>query len=254
MKIKLLVLLSFFALNQIIAQCVPPPPLGAGSIYSLDMDNDGFAVFDVGYYIDYIERPARESEYLVSSSGYDFVFYNSNNVLSPLMYSNIVLGEWCTVNYEYSGTGPTFEPQPPCYFQVQPNISVQLIAVPYNGDDDGDGILNVDEDANHNSNLMDDDDDNDGIINLKDNVNNLAAIAFNEPQFTVVINPVNNGILTFESNMTISSVIVYDLNGKEVSENKIYSNLLTVDKLSSGMYIFKFQSQGMTIIKKVLIK
>lgn len=35
------------------AQCVTPPLAGIDYIFAVDVDNDGFAPFDIGYYIEF---------------------------------------------------------------------------------------------------------------------------------------------------------------------------------------------------------
>jgi Secretion system C-terminal sorting domain len=44
-----------------------------------------------------------------------------------------------------------------------------LEAIPFDGDQDGDGVINTLEDLNNNKTLMDNDTDGDGIFNFKDN-------------------------------------------------------------------------------------
>ena len=254
MKTKLLIFFSLFCLIKTNAQCggIPPPP-GIFNVYALDTDNDGFATFDIDYYINYIDKPFQENTFAVSSSGYDFVFQNSNHVVSPLQYTNIVLDEYCFIYHNYTGTGPTFEPQPPCYWPVYDTSELRLIPVPYNQDLDGDGILNADEDSNHNLNLMDDDDDHDGIINLKDASNNLALQEIKKVTLSIYPNPVTNGVLTFESNVIVFAVAFYDLSGKQLSENKISSNTLRLDTIAAGIYFLRFQYEDGFVFRKVVI-
>lgn len=257
MKTKLLLFFLILSGIEANAQCggTPPPP-GNNAVYGLDTDNDGFAVFDIQYYIDYIERPATESYFNASSSGYDITFY-ANQTPQPLLYTNMSQNQQCGLGYQYNGSGPEFEPQPPCYWPVTfyfGSRGLLLITVSFDGDEDGDGVLNRDEDTNNNQNLMDDDDDNDGIINLKDATNNLAVIQNPDITLSIYPNPVSNGMLTFESNVGISKVIVYDLSGKILAENKTDSNIIRIDNLASGMYFFKFQSDNAMITRKVSIQ
>lgn len=246
--------LSFFTPSlSMNAQCGAPPPPGANPIYSIDTDNDGYTSFDIGYYITHFERPLMEEVNGVSSAGYNFTFYNSNDQLSGLIYTNIQLEEFCTIHYEYTGTGPTFQPQPPCYWPAPTFGFVKLVAVASNQDKDGDGILNIDEDSNHNFNLMDDDDDHDGIINL-DDTSNLSISPFDKIKLDIYPNPVENGIVTFKSDTPVSSVIAYNVTGKQVMSINLDSNSFIVRELGAGIYFFKFQSQTGNIFRKIVIR
>lgn len=257
MKIKLLLFFSLFCIVKSNSQCGgPPPPAGYISCYALDTDNDGFAVFDMDYYITYVERPRQENIYGVSSSGYDVTFRTSfSGTLLPLQYTNSVANyELKAIVFTYTGTGPTFDPQPPCYWPPLISTEIQLFVVPYNADFDGDGILNVDEDTNNNLNLMDDDDDGDGIINLKDAVNNMSLNEIRNVTLTVYPNPVTNGIITFESSVLISALSIYDLSGKQVAEPEIQSNTLDVGTLANGIYFVKFEVENGSVFKKIAIQ
>ena len=256
MKTKLLILFGLGLFLQANAQCGgPPPPPGLNYLYGLDMDNDGFAIFDLQYYIDSWDRPNMESTFNVSASGYNFIPRNANLEAIPLLYTNVIQNESVYMDHQYSGSGPVFEPQPPCYWPIEVyfNYGLRLITVPFDGDFDNDGILNQDEDTNFNRNLMDDDDDHDGIINLKDNVNNLGLQENAGISLTVYPNPVTNGVVTFDSNVSISTVTIYDLSGKQLSETEINTNALRVDTLASGIYFFKFQSGNGSVYKKIAV-
>jgi hypothetical protein len=254
MKTKLLILFLLCVTIQANAQCGgPPPPAGLSYVYALDTDNDGYATFDMDYYIAYVERPLQESGHGVSSSGYDFIFKNMGGMLLPLQYTNTVLNESCIIEFVYTGNGPTFDPVPPCYWPVLLASSIRLIPVPYDLDMDNDGILNEDEDSNHNLNLMDDDDDHDGEINLKDAVNNMGIHDNQNIGLTIYPNPVTNGMLTFESSIAITAVTVYDLSGKQLMDIRISSDTVRVDALATGIYLIKFQSDNDSIFRKVAI-
>ena len=255
MKTKLLLFFSLCCLAQANAQCTTPPPPGYNNVYALDTDNDGYATFDIQYYIDYIDRPLQESIYGVSSSGYNFVFRDGNYNLAPLMYTSATTIDpaYPTITQEYTGSGPTFDPLPPCYWPIPGGSVLDLIVVPFDQDFDNDGILNVDEDTNHNGNLMDDDDDHDGIINFRDAVNNLGIATTTTLSLNTYPNPVTNGVVSFQSNALITDVTIYDVSGKQLSENKIQSNTIHVDTLAAGIYFLKFQSEKGPILKKIII-
>ena len=256
MERKLLVLFLFCFGLQANSQCGTPPPIGLSPVYGLDTDNDGYAVFDIQYYIDYIDRPMQESIYGVSSSGYNFVFRDGNNNLAPLMYTSVTINNfpYPYISQEYTGSGPTFDPLPPCYWPIPGSSVLSLIVVPFDQDFDNDGILNVDEDTNHNGNLMDDDDDHDGLINLRDASNTLAVSNITNVTLSIVPNPITNGILTFESSISIDTVTIYDLSGKQLYQSQNISNSVQVNTLASGIYFCKFQSGNNTLYRKIIIR
>lgn len=257
MKAKLLLFFSLLLGFGAYAQCggTPPPP-GYTSVYGLDTDNDGFAVFDIQYYIDHIDRPLMESYFGASSSGYNATLY-VNSVAQPFLFTNTSQNQTGGIDYQYTGTGPEFEPQPPCYWPVEwyfGSRGLLFIIVRFDSDEDDDGILNKDEDTNNNQNLMDDDDDHDGTINLWDTTNNLAISQNQNITLNIYPNPVTDGLLTFESNAAIERVIVFDLAGKQLAEYKPNSNTIRLDTITAGMYFAKFQSGNGSVTKKIAIR
>ncbi|HEY0092442.1 MAG TPA: T9SS type A sorting domain-containing protein [Flavobacterium sp.] len=236
------------------AQCGPvPPPPGLSYIFALDIDNDGYAPFDIGYYIDFVERPLMEDYFNVSSSGYNFVYYNGDNetVTMPI-YTNVVLNENGYINFEYTGSGPLFVPQPPCYWPPPQGSGLILRAMPFDGDYDNDGVLNADEDANGNINLMDDDSDGDGIIDLAD-ASTLAVHSVDMNNVSISPNPVTGGVISIESDEVISDISIYDSTGKKVIEVQGESKRVNVEMLQKGIYFIKFNSQMRSIFKKIAI-
>jgi malate synthase len=218
------------------------------------LNNDGFATFDIGYTIAHDHIPNMEAYYHVSSSGYSFDFYNGNHQLSALTYTNIMADEYGSVRNAYSGSGPTFDPQPPCFWILPDAIEIRLVPVPFDGDMDNDGISNKFEDTNDNNNLMDDDDDLDGIINLLDNTVNMGISDSEKTVVKMYPNPVTDGFIIFESEMEINAVQVYDFTGKLLVSKQINSNTLDVSMLSSGTYLLKLKANDGLIFKKIVIR
>ncbi len=255
MNIKLLLFFSLLVVVKSNAQCGgPPPPAGLSYVYALDTDNDGYATFDMDYYITHIERPLQENGHGVSSSGYDFILKNISGTLLPLLYTNTVLNESVIIEFVYTGSGPTFDPEPPCYWPVLLASTVRLIPVPHDEDMDNDGILNEDEDTNNNLNLMDDDDDQDGIINLKDASNTLTTSDVFDFTLAIYPNPIVNGILVFKSTVPVKMVTVYDVCGKELAQLKPSSDSVNFENFASGIYFVKFQCDATRVFKKVIIR
>lgn len=249
--VLLFILLKF---SPIEAQCGPvPPPLGMSLVYSIDLDNDGFTVFDISYYITNVSRPVMEQIHGVSSAGYDFVFYNYNNVSSPLIYTNMVAEEVCWIHYEYSGTGPTFDPVPPCFYPPFPGGYIQLVAVPFDGDEDNDGIINVDEDSNNDLNLMNDDTDGDGILNFLDP----SILSIDEQTvrgINVYPNPVTTDLVYLDSPFEISHVSIYDQFGKQIKIVERPGSSLSLSHFATGIYFLRIETIHFTTTRKIQIE
>ena len=251
MKLKLLSLFSILLSLNANAQCGGiPPPIGLNPVYAVDLDNDGITTFDIAYYVEHYHIPLMEQIYQVSASGYSFEFLDSSLVLTNMTYTNIINNEICYLREVYSGSGPTFDPQPPCYWPAIGGANLRLTAVPFDGDMDGDGILNRLEDTNNNGNLMDDDDDNDGIINLLDNTVTLGAAAIEKFDVKLYPNPVTNGIVTFDK--TIEAITIYDFTGKLLMKQQQNTNTLDVSTLAPGTYLLKLEVNNEQVFKKIV--
>lgn len=70
----------------------------------------------------------------------------------------------------------------------------------------------------------------------------------------IVPNP-NNGFFTIQTSLTIKSIQLYNVNGKEVYFNEMNSNdEINVSNLTSGIYFIKIESNTNTIYKKISIR
>ena len=236
------------------AQCGSPPPPGTSPIYAVDMDNDGFAPFDIAYYIEYVDRPLMENYFNVSSSGYNFVYYNVNNeIITAPSYTNVILNESGYMNFEYTGSGPLFVAQPPCYYPPPQDSGITLNPMPFDGDYDNDGILNVDEDTNGNLNLMDDDSDGDGQINLTDTSNILSVVPYTLAGISVYPNPVTNSFLHIDSTQEITYLTVHDISGRKVLQFDSPAKTLNVNTLQKGTYLVRISSEGNTVVRQIIV-
>ena len=254
-KTILLALVLLFKL-QAIAQCGSLPPPGADGTYAIDFDNDGYATFDLGYFIEHRNRPNHEQYYGVSSSGYITTILDRNyNLVTGPLYTNVQIQDMITIDYEYSGSGPMFQPQPPCFWPVDIYLdsTVYLLVLRFDGDYDQDGIRNADEDTNGNGNPMDDDADNDGFPNFQDQAT-LNTTAFGNVSFNLYPNPVSDGTIHFTSAEPVESVVICDVTGKIILRQKPESNRLDVSALAAGMYFFEFKTHEASIIRKVQVR
>ena len=73
--------------------------------------------------------------------------------------------------------------------------------------------------------------------------------------FKMFPNPTNTGIVTISSlsNETVS-VQVFDILGKQVKNELLLNNTLTVSDLNTGVYILKLTQNNASVIKKLVIK
>lgn len=74
-------------------------------------------------------------------------------------------------------------------------------------------------------------------------------------QINIIPNP-NKGIFTIEINNTPSELSIYDINGKEIFSEKLYSGKRTIDisKFNSGIYFIKINNTKSLTFKKLIIK
>lgn len=255
MKNKYLFFLLFAGFAANAQPCIVPPPLGMNPVFAFDDDDDGIAVFDIPYYIEYELRPNLEQIYGVSSEGYDYIFQGPDGPIVPApMYTNTEPGEIRDIVFEYTGTGPTFDPLPPCFWPVLFFDTVILYPVAPGDDFDNDGISNLAEDTNNNGNLMDDDDDSDGIINVADATFSLGVQEANRHDFRVYPNPVTGSQIHFESDRAVTSVTIYDSLGRKIGTGKITGNSVDLDELAPGTYLMEFLSGDIPITKKIVVE
>lgn len=244
----------FFSAASFAQPCITPPPLGMNPIFAFDADHDGLAIFDIGYYIENQLRPNLEQIHGVSTSGYDFVFQGPEGPISPApMYQSIEANEIREIAFEYSGSGPTLDPVPPCFWDVLLFDTVILYAVAPEGDFDGDGIANLLEDTNDNGNLNDDDDDADGLINIMDVTNALGLPVVSFRNLTVSPNPVTDGFFNVDGVVGMS-VSLYDALGRAVLTIPNTGNQIDVAHLPPGIYLARFTVAGAASTRKIIIE
>jgi hypothetical protein len=217
----------------------------------LDEDNDGYVEFDMLYYRQYVSDLAM-SQLGHDLSGYNFEFHDEDSgELIGDVYTNIIpFEQFLNLELIYSGSGPEYDHTLLKYH----HHCHKLEAVPMLADNDGDGILNVDEDTNGNLNLLDDDSDGDGVINyLDDEV--LSTVGNNMNIFNIFPNPVTNGVINLSApEMKLRSVSVHDLSGKKILTIENPSPAINLTMLAKGLYFFRFVSEKGKIVKKVIIE
>ena len=80
------------------------------------------------------------------------------------------------------------------------------------------------------------------------NVSALGSNSFDKNAFVIYPNPVS-AILNIESNESVDSILVYNLQGQLVLENK-NSKQINVQSLASGQYLLKISSGDLSQVKK----
>jgi hypothetical protein len=272
-----LLLVSFLSFSQI---DTPPQPPGCKVYWVIDEDNDGFASFDINYYIETYFRNIALLEQGYDLSGYQLLLYpseldynNDTNVIGS-SYTNIVANyQFCYLKYIYIGGGPEYPDVDLAYYST----CQVLETIPFDGDEDNDGVINVLEDLNNNGILLDDntdgngnlnfndtDDDDDGILTIDEDSNNngnylddddnnngipnyLDAISLNTVQidmisFSITPNPASKQIdLIFDFNWNEKyDWSILDLAGKTILQFKdADEKAINISSLQSGLYFLK---------------
>jgi len=112
-------------------------------------------------------------------------------------------------------------------------------------DDDGDGVLTINEDYNRNNNPADDDTNNNG---LPDFLERAVALGVNEHALNNLIslypNPASNLLnIDNRTNEVISNIAIYSINGMLVKQVPNAANVtsIPVSELQTGMYFVKME-------------
>jgi len=287
MKRLLLVFFILF-LGYSNAQGVPPPGVLVYSV--IDEDNDGYTEFDINYFLETYLRN-RALSFGMDLTGYQLLMFpsgantsNAANAIGPTFTNTIQYEQVCDITFTYTGTGPQFSDS------LLSNLfgAVKLETIPYNGDKDGDGVLNFAEDLNSNRILIDNDTDGDGIFNFKDTDDDGDSVLTINEDYNGNGNPIDDdlnansipdyldnavtGILSLtqndlsqlkiypnptQSSITIDTILegqvtVLDTNGRVISEYK--NNIHTVDlsSLNSGIYFLRIQTNEITTTRKII--
>lgn len=121
-------------------------------------------------------------------------------------------------------------------------------------DDDGDGILTINEDTNKNGNYEDDDSNGNTIPDYLDSKNTLTVNQESKDLFTITPNPASN-FINLNLDNTLSStykVSIYDTSGKLVLQVP-NSKQIAIESLKSGIYILKVKTDTHSMTKKLIV-
>ncbi len=292
MKKYAVAFLLFFIALQSFAQG-GPPPIGCDVFYVNDNNNDGYALFDINFYLNYLRIKAL-TEQNYDLSGYLIQFYpsetdlnNGSNEIGEAYTNSIINRQFCYLKFTYLGAGIEYNQQ-----ELIISFSCVVIeAVPYNGDMDSDGVLNYLEDLNQNTILNDEDTDNDRNINARDNdddgdliltidedynqngdyfdddSNNNQIPDFLDPEavlsiakstklnFSIVPNPSTNSLSINFKNTFVSKfdILIYNTEGKIFFEKQNASKTSNISNLKSGLYLVKINSDNETFTQKLIV-
>ncbi|WP_298345159.1 T9SS type A sorting domain-containing protein [uncultured Algibacter sp.] len=137
------------------------------------------------------------------------------------------------------------------------NTDMDSLANYLDNDDDNDGILTIDEDYNNNGDPTDDDTDNSGIPDYLESNVALSILSFKKLNFKMFPNP-SNDLVTIKSSNTISNILIFDVQGKQVDleiiKDSISEIYFSVKDLKSGIYFIKIQNNFTQSIKKLVVE
>jgi hypothetical protein len=272
----------------------PPMPPGCNPLEVIDTDDDGFATFNIDYFIENYIRPIFEDIYNMDLSAYNFILFPSENdadliinaITTPLYTNTVAFFQDTRLRVVYSGSGPAsgssyltsvahcypLETTPVNYDSDQDGVpdsaedlngdlmvfndNTDGDAIPnnYDTDDDNDGVPTADEDYNNDGNPLNDDTDADTVPDYLDHNVALANVAFQKFAFSIYPNPVSNGILNIESDVIITLVSIADISGKHIFSIERPLQQIDISKLAVGIYFVSLDSDKGTTTKKLIVE
>lgn len=274
-----------FFLFTILINAQPGPP-GLQGIEAIDYDNDGYALFDIGGFLN------GKYNFLVSEgydmSGYQLLFYPSvsdcqnNSNATGNAYTNVVLNQVGSFNYIYIGNGPVYT-FTHCDF-------LGLSVIPGNLDSDNDGIINSQENADP-SNIANDDTDGDGMPNFRDadddgdgvptleedynadgnyqnddvNANGIAdyrdaAAALGVPKLAtqnliLSPNPAHGSLnISVANGDPLTHLAIFDIQGRMVFNTDKVSKTISLENLKPGLFLVRAGASNKTYFQKLIIE
>ena len=276
---KIITLLTLlFSFNNVMAQQALPPPVGVNIYYVLDIDNDGYASFDINYYFNTLQN--NRALFLgFDLSGYTYSLFptqtdldNNTNVIGSTYVNQVINVQQCKIKLTYSGTGTSYDQATINYHfgevyltTVKTNLDADNDSVLNqfedlnndtimhnedtdldgilnfrDADDDGDGVLTINEDYNLNGSPLDDDTNTNGIPDYLDNSVVLGSESFiSKKDIQLYPNPVQNTLTISTLHNDYQSVEILDMTGKVLTvKNENISNI-DFSGFESGVYFVK---------------
>jgi len=255
-----------------------PPPPGCDSYYVSDNDNDGFATFDINYYINtYFRNKALTLGY--NLSGYNLSLFptetdynNNTNVIGATYINQVNTSQQCSLKLIYSGSGISYDQATldylfSCHFlkTVNPNLDddgdtvlnrfedlnndttlnnedtdLDGILNFKDADDDGDNVLSINEDYNHNGSILDDDTNSNGIADYLDSAVTLNTASFVSTENIPIYPTQGRNNLTIDTEHSdYLSVEILDLSGKVLAFRNENVTNIDVSGFESGIYFIR---------------
>lgn len=249
MKLKLSAVFLFLILFSVKLDAQVSPP-GCYSMEVLDPDNDGYTSFDLDISKQLIIGWATDSG--LDLSGYTMSFYDWDGVggvlITERFYTNTVIyKQFCRVAFVHN-SGPVYT-----HLQLSSLTCHALEAIPANGDADGDGILNSEEDSNHDGVLSDDDSDQDGLPDFRDPDFILATVSNSLEKFGISPNPASNliQISGFQKGQ-YADIQIFDANGKQVMKIENPAEQIDISNFKPGFYLIKYKTSENVAVKKLV--
>ena len=230
---KLLPLFLMLISGGMFSQTVPPPPpLFA---YEIDYDGDGIVFLDLNLFTEFAVIPIHEADFETDLSGYavEYSEWDGGPLPNQISFSNILE---INHNFVYSGSGPEFN----LNLLNGRYVYINITALAFDGDFDGDGIINGLEDSNGNQFCYDDDDDSDGLANFQDP--QVLAITDNLSSPIILYPNPARGQIRFHSHNLIGNIKISEVNGKVVLDCQNPGENLDVSALCSGIYLVRLTS------------
>ncbi|HEY0046399.1 MAG TPA: T9SS type A sorting domain-containing protein [Flavobacterium sp.] len=245
------VLLFFLLIFQNKALPQAPPPPGCDFLAAVDYDNDGFAEFDIDWLIN-VYVPADALNFGYDVSGYLFEW--TDNVTDEPVSGPAYMAyhdQDISATITYIGPGPNYTDDPWFLYYMTSCMSLDVFA--YNGDENNNGIINIDEDTNGNGNLLDDDNDGDGIPNFGD-LNSLLTADNTIAKLQLTPNPATDILNLNVSNVQIYDLTIYDLTGKQILDiNNSAQPTINISTIQPGIYFVNVNQSGKSFRQKLII-
>ncbi len=277
MKRTLLLLIILLSFNTMKGQQPAPPPPGINYYFVIDNDNDGYTTFDINYYLNtFLYNKALTMGF--NLSGYNLSLFpsftdysNNTNLIGATYINQVINSQECYVKLTYSGTGTSYDQATLNYnfgdvflTTVKSNLDSDNDTVLnqfedlnndtilnnentdsdeifnfLDNDDDGDGVLTINEDYNFNGSPLDDDINTNGIPDYLDNTVLGPENFVSEKNVQLYPNPVQNNLTITTSNSDYQSVEILDMTGKVLVVKNENTSDLDFSKFESGIYFVK---------------
>lgn len=237
-----------------------PGPSGCDIFAVLDADNDGYANFDIEWFVHEYTVSKALAQHGYDLSGYALQLYPSEtdlwadtNEITGTAYANTVaFFQYTYLKCTYTGSGPQYDESDLAYHLTCHILQTENPSI----DTDQDGLSNLEEDFNANGILTDDDFDADWIPDYLDPDARLAQNQW-APYNTLHLapNPASSYFaVDFGATRPAAATLqIFDLTGKTLIEQTNALDPVAVAHLGSGVYLVKIQTGDQFQTQKLII-